>query len=49
MAVLFLASEDARFISAQTLVVDGGEIGGGRWYDDEVGPPPPSPERPITG
>ena len=49
MAVLFLASEDARFISAQTLVVDGGEIGGGSWYDDEVGPPPPSPERPITG
>ena len=49
MAVLFLASEDARFISAQTLVVDGGEIGGGRWYDDDLAPPPPSPERPITG
>jgi NAD(P)-dependent dehydrogenase (short-subunit alcohol dehydrogenase family) len=48
MAVLFLASDDARFISAQTIVVDGGEIGGGRWYDDEVGPPPPSPERPLT-
>jgi hypothetical protein len=49
MAVLFLASEDARFISAQTLVVDGGEIGGGSWYDDEQAPPPPSPDRPITG
>jgi NAD(P)-dependent dehydrogenase (short-subunit alcohol dehydrogenase family) len=49
MAVLFLASADARFISAQTIVVDGGEIGGGRWYDDEDAPPPPSPERPITG
>jgi 3-oxoacyl-[acyl-carrier protein] reductase len=49
MAVLFLASDDARFISAQTLVVDGGEIGGGTWYDDEQAPPPPSPDRPITG
>jgi NAD(P)-dependent dehydrogenase (short-subunit alcohol dehydrogenase family) len=46
-AVLFLASDDARFISAQTLVVDGGEIGGGRWYDDELAPPPPS--GPLTG
>ena len=49
MAVLFLASDDARFISAQTLVVDGGEIGGGRWYDDDLAPPAPSPDRPITG
>jgi meso-butanediol dehydrogenase/(S,S)-butanediol dehydrogenase/diacetyl reductase len=49
MAVLFLASNDARFISAQTLVVDGGEIGGGRWYDEDLAPPPPPPERPITG
>jgi 2-deoxy-D-gluconate 3-dehydrogenase len=49
MAVLFLASEDARFVSAQTLVVDGGEIGGGSWYDDEQAPPPPPPDRPITG
>lgn len=47
MAVLFLASDDARFISAQTLVVDGGEIGGGRWYDDAIAPPPPT--GPITG
>jgi NAD(P)-dependent dehydrogenase (short-subunit alcohol dehydrogenase family) len=49
MAVLFLASDDARFISAQTLVVDGGEIGGGRWYDEDLAPPAPSPDRPITG
>jgi len=49
MAALFLASEDARFISAQTIVVDGGEIGGGRWYDEEDAPPPPPPARPITG
>jgi NAD(P)-dependent dehydrogenase (short-subunit alcohol dehydrogenase family) len=49
MAVLFLASDDARFISAQTLVVDGGEIGGGRWYDEDDAPPPPPADRPITG
>jgi NAD(P)-dependent dehydrogenase (short-subunit alcohol dehydrogenase family) len=49
MAVLFLASEDARFISAQTIVVDGGEIGGGRWYDDDLAPPPSSLDRPLTG
>jgi meso-butanediol dehydrogenase/(S,S)-butanediol dehydrogenase/diacetyl reductase len=49
MAVLFLASDDARFISAQTLIVDGGELGGGGWYDDEAAPPLPPPDRPITG
>jgi D-sorbitol dehydrogenase (acceptor) len=49
MAVLFLASDDARFITAQTLVVDGGEIGGGSWYDEAEGPPPPPPESPLTG
>jgi NAD(P)-dependent dehydrogenase (short-subunit alcohol dehydrogenase family) len=47
MAVLFLASDDARFISAQTLVVDGGEIGGGRWYDEAAAPA--RPDGPITG
>ena len=46
MAVLFLASDDARFITAQTLIVDGGEIGGGGWYDEADAPPPP-PERPA--
>lgn len=49
MAVLFLASDDARFVSAQTLVVDGGEIGGGSWYDDADAPPPPPRDRPVTG
>ena len=49
MAVLFLASDDARFISAQTLIVDGGELGGGGWYDDSLAPPLPPAERPITG
>jgi 3-oxoacyl-[acyl-carrier protein] reductase len=49
MAVLFLVSEDARFISAQTIVVDGGEIGGGRWYDETDAPPPASSDRPLTG
>jgi 3-oxoacyl-[acyl-carrier protein] reductase len=47
MAVLFLASDDARFISGQTIVVDGGEIGGGRWYDESLAPPPPT--GPLTG
>jgi NAD(P)-dependent dehydrogenase (short-subunit alcohol dehydrogenase family) len=49
MAVLFLASDDARFISAQTLIVDGGELGGGGWYDDTLAPPLPPPDRPVTG
>ena len=49
MAVLFLASDDARFISAQTLVVDGGEIGGGGWYDEADAPPLPPEDRPVTG
>jgi len=49
MAVLFLASDDARFISAQTLIVDGGELGGGSWYDDADAPPLPPMDRPITG
>lgn len=49
MAVLFLASDEARFVSAQTLIVDGGELGGGTWYDDALAPPLPPPDRPITG
>ena len=48
MAVLFLASDDARFISAQTLIVDGGELGGGGWYDEADAPPLPGPDDPIT-
>jgi NAD(P)-dependent dehydrogenase (short-subunit alcohol dehydrogenase family) len=40
-AVLFLASEDASFVSGETLIVDGGEIGGGDWYDPADAPPVP--------
>ncbi len=49
MAVLFLASDDAAFISGQTLIVDGGELGGGSWYDEADAPPLPPADRPITG
>ena len=46
MAVLFLASDDAAFISGQSLIVDGGELGGGDWYDRRDAPPVPgSPAR----
>jgi NAD(P)-dependent dehydrogenase (short-subunit alcohol dehydrogenase family) len=49
MAVLFLASDDARFISGQTLIVDGGEVGGGSWYVEADAPPLPPDDRPLTG
>jgi NAD(P)-dependent dehydrogenase (short-subunit alcohol dehydrogenase family) len=49
MAVLFLASDDARFITGQTLIVDGGETGGGRWYDEADAPPLPPDDAPLTG
>ena len=41
-AVLFLASDDAAWISGQTLIVDGGELGGGDWYDPADAPPLPN-------
>ena len=41
MAVLFLASDDAAWISGQTIIVDGGELGGGDWYDAADAPPIP--------
>jgi meso-butanediol dehydrogenase / (S,S)-butanediol dehydrogenase / diacetyl reductase len=40
-AVLFLASDEASFVNAQTLIVDGGELGGGDWYDEALAPPLP--------
>jgi NAD(P)-dependent dehydrogenase (short-subunit alcohol dehydrogenase family) len=41
MAVLFLASDDAAWITGQTIIVDGGELGGGDWYDPADAPPLP--------
>jgi len=40
-AVLFLASNDASFVNGETLIVDGGELGGGEWYDHALEPPVP--------
>jgi NAD(P)-dependent dehydrogenase (short-subunit alcohol dehydrogenase family) len=44
-AVVFLASDEASFINGETLIVDGGELGGGDWYDLSLSPPVPSAER----
>src|SRR5262249_7496211 len=41
-AGLFLASGEASFVSGETLSVDGGELGGGEWYDHAMEPPVPS-------
>ena len=41
MAVLFLASDEAAWITGQTIIVDGGELGGGDWYDRSDSPPLP--------
>jgi NAD(P)-dependent dehydrogenase (short-subunit alcohol dehydrogenase family) len=41
-AVLFLASSDAAWITGQTLIVDGGEVGGGDWWNRADAPPLPA-------
>ena len=41
-AVLFLASDEAAWITGQTLIVDGGEVGGGDWWNPADAPALPA-------
>jgi 3-oxoacyl-[acyl-carrier protein] reductase len=42
--VLFLASDDAAFVSGETILVDGGELTGDWWDRDDA---PPIPDAPV--
>jgi NAD(P)-dependent dehydrogenase (short-subunit alcohol dehydrogenase family) len=42
--VLFLASDDAAFVSGETILVDGGELTGDWWDRDDA---PPIPDAPL--
>jgi NAD(P)-dependent dehydrogenase (short-subunit alcohol dehydrogenase family) len=39
--VLFLASEDASFVNGEAIIVDGGQLSGFWYYDDDAPPVPP--------